>query len=112
MSYYRNIGAPHHRSDGSIVPPGSVFEPSPLEIRQLEYKLVYVGDTPDPKDHVVGPVVPPPPPLPKEWPITMRPELYIKLHPTGRHADLAKRLLGIEEPQAYEGPENWHDSSR
>lgn len=97
--FYRNTGAPFWRTNAAgedvvEVPKGHVLEPTPRELKQFGYKLEPVGEQPAATDKVVGPLPQPLPPLPKEWPLKMRPELYLELHPDGVHADLARRLTG------------------
>lgn len=46
-----------------------------------------VADSPPP------PPVPPPPPQPPTWPFRMPPATYVGLHPDGKHADLARKVL-------------------
>lgn len=99
MTFYRNTGAPIPRDtpDGGLifVPKGAVFEPTPREIKQFAYKIVEVGEEPKPTD-VMAPAMPAPlPTLPPEWPLSMRPELYVKIHPEGKHAALARIILGL-----------------
>jgi hypothetical protein len=106
--FYRNTGAPFWRGDGPLaieVPKGHVFEPTDRELRQFGYKLEPVGEKPGATDSVVGPPPVPPPPLPKEWPVAMRPELYLQLHPDGVHADLARRIVaGMAPPPTAPAP--------
>ncbi len=84
--FYRNTGAPIPRegAGGEIVfvPKGAVFEPTPREVKQFAYKIVEVGEEPKPGDFVVGPPPMPLPPLPSEWPLSMRPGTTARIAPT------------------------------
>lgn len=48
MSEYRNMGAPIHRDDGSVVDSGETFQPTDHELATREYKLEAVGE-PEPE---------------------------------------------------------------
>jgi len=90
--YYRNTGAPFKRSDGSVVNKGDIFVPTPQELSRRRYKLHPVEVTPEQVAYIS---TDPPIPAPKlaRWALRMAPETYLKLHPTGPHADQARALV-------------------
>lgn len=91
---YRNRGAPFTRDDGSVWERGAVNEPTDNELRRRVYKLRPVLNVPVSQaaavapDAVAGEEV---------WPLQMRPEVYARLHPEGQHAELARKLLAVDE---------------
>jgi len=112
---YRNVGAPWRRPDGSIVARGAIIEPTEDELERRRYKLRPYGEVrTEPPPVVVQPRREPAPAEPVEvseptppvsagetalrgprWHMIMKPELYLKLHPNGPHADLAREVLGV-----------------
>jgi len=118
MPRYRNIaGALWRRPSGEGVPPGATFEATAREHERIQRRgyrsrLALVTDDAAPPVQVVGadeqptslaasaPLViaaPASVALPSTWPLRMSPETYLKLHPTGPHAALARTLVGAGE---------------
>lgn len=90
MSKYRNVSAaPWQRSAGVWVPPGATFDATPREheriLRRPAYqkRLELVGGNGNPAVVGGGEV----------WPLKMSPEMYLRLHPQGPNAALAKDML-------------------
>jgi len=115
MTTFKNVGTSVWRrragpnSPVEVVPPGGTFVATPREERRiarrthLQRRLIVVPDEVEvvatqPTPVVVKvelPVVTPSDPKPK-WPLRMPPRQYIRLHPQGQYAKLARRVLEVE----------------
>ncbi|KKL19136.1 hypothetical protein LCGC14_2468500 [marine sediment metagenome] len=93
---YRNTGAPFRRVDGSVWGRGMVSVPTEVELARRAYKLRLEPTT--------LPTLPPPSD-PDVWTLYMSAEQYIKLHPKGPHAPLARRVLEAKEVETEDSPE-------
>ncbi len=98
---YRNKGAPFTRDDGSEWASGEVCVPTENELRRRRYKLRAVVNVPTPQAAAISQAGS------EGWPLQMQPNVYLRLHPTGKHAELARQLLGVDagdtEQPAEEG---------
>ena len=101
---HRNTGASFPRADGSVWGRGQEAEPTEAELRRRHYKLkpVVAAMRPRKKEELdeVASVAE------GEWPLVMSPEKYLKLHPKGQHADLARMLDVPERLSAEEKPDD------
>jgi hypothetical protein len=88
MAKYRNTGAPWTREDGTVIWIDAVFEPTEQELAMFSYKLKS-----EPAEEVAEESESSTEETAQTWPMVMRPDLYLKLHPTGPHAELARRLV-------------------
>jgi hypothetical protein len=85
MKKYRNVRAAFQREDGTWIGKDIVFEPTAAELVQYSYKLVPEPEAEEPQQSTEESSL--------SWPMRMDPALYLKLHPTGPHAELAKKLV-------------------
>ena len=83
---HRNIGAAFTRADGSTWERNAVHVPAAADLARRGYKLL-----PEPPVQADVPEVAAVP-VSAEWPLLMSPPMYLRLHPTGLHAALARRL--------------------
>jgi hypothetical protein len=112
VQQFQNNGAPFHRVDGSVVLTGEIIEPTPKELRQFAYKLKPVGmrSFSEPLPVVTQPSTPSPrkrftlaaaaeetPEKKAGWPLSMSTELYLRIAPDGKYAELARTILGRSE---------------
>lgn len=114
--YYRNKGAPFRRkSDGHLVARGSTVELEEEDYAPRKHKL---EELPFPPRTAEAPPPAQPPPVaeqadgggeektedagaeegeeaesPPGWPMKMKPKLYLKMHPKGPHAALARQIV-------------------
>ncbi|KKN44575.1 hypothetical protein LCGC14_0691790 [marine sediment metagenome] len=105
MTLYRNRGARFPRDDEQgHWETDAVHEPTEHELRTRAHKLVAVSAL-DPEyvesvsATLAEEVIDPSTGL-AEWPIQMRPEMYVRLHPEGKHADLARAHVAQAEEDA------------
>ena len=96
MIQYRNTGAQFTRDNGSKWLHNEIHTPTENELKRRVYKLRPApGEVETPRtaqvvatpDNIEGE---------EKWILTMRPDVYLKLHPEGGHAALAKRMLAAE----------------
>jgi hypothetical protein len=93
MPRYKNIGSsPWRRPNGEAVPPGGIFNATVRELQRIQRRPQYrqrLSLVAEPKATAprVDPVV-----LQAAWPCRMEPKLYLKLHPKGQHAELAREI--------------------
>ncbi len=111
MMKYRNMGAPFHRPDGTVWERDTVAEPTEDELRRRRYKLRAVGDE---RPEMFGlqrdaAETPLPPPDSPDWPLRMTPETYLRMHPDGQHAELARRLSENQPPEEEKGTDGASD---
>lgn len=102
MPRYRVIGgAPWRRPSGDVVPPGGEFDvpEGTVELDRIrrrghtaQLQAVDAAEQAVQNLHHVPPPPPPPPP-PAGWTLRMQPVTYLKLHPQGPHAELARKLV-------------------
>jgi hypothetical protein len=85
MKKYRNVRAAFLREDGTWIGKDIVFEPTSAELAQYSYKLVPEPEVEEPQQSTEESAL--------TWPMRMDPALYLKLHPIGPHAELAKKLV-------------------
>lgn len=87
---YKLTGAGFERADGSWVETGTVFEPTESELRRRGYKLVPVLDSEGVVEDENGSegVI-----QSNDWPLKMEPDRYLQVHPDGKYADLARKVL-------------------
>ena len=109
---YQNIGAPFRSSDGTMIERGTVYVPTDADLRQRHKKLRALGSatggepmnsasvgTPEPAFPVLGGrTAPPEAASGPRWTMIMSPDMYLRLHPKGQHAPLARQVLGLPEP--------------
>jgi hypothetical protein len=105
---YRNVGyAPWRRDDGTLVPPGAVFEATPREEARIArqpafYPLAAVADgepagAPEAASEASAPEQADAGEAGAgEWPLRISPARYLAMHPDGRYAELARRLAESE----------------
>ncbi len=104
MMKYRNTGAPFHRPDGTVWERDAVAEPTEDELRRRRYKLRAVGEErPEMFGWERDAVETPPPSDSSDWPLRMTPETYLRMHPDGDHAELARVIVVA---QAEDSPED------
>jgi hypothetical protein len=108
--WFKNLGAPHRRPDGSKVPRGGIFQATEDEAKRYAYKLQPVpapegakelkAAVPPVEKAEVGPTKAPPTAKPTEklinWTLKLTPSEYLERYPNGPNADAARRLLGGE----------------
>jgi hypothetical protein len=98
MMKYRNIGAPFRRADGTVWDTNVVHEPTEDELRRRKYKLRVAGDERPEKFGWERDAAEPPSADPgSAWPLKMDPQMYLRMHPDGQHAELARQLTDGEE---------------
>jgi len=100
MQPYRNIGAAFGRADGTTWGRDQVLVPTPEELGRRGYKLRPVAaadEAPAPAPPTLVLVDSAHPLAAQGWPLRMLPETYLKLHPDGPHAALARTLLAVEQ---------------
>lgn len=107
--HYINSGAPFDRDDGTRVARGDVIEPTEKELVLFRYKLrLFKGDVataPKPRQKPPRHQEPAAPGRwGKDWPLQMDPDLYLKLHPEGTYAKLA-RMVSAQPELEVEGSE-------
>lgn len=95
---HRNTGAAFTRADGSTWAHNAVHVPTDADLARRGYKLRVEPLAPE----ASAPEVPAVPPVSAEWPIRMPPETYLRLHPTGLHAALARQCLEDSAPAVTE----------
>ncbi len=101
LSMHINTGAPFQRGDGTRWLRGEKYVPSENELAQRAYKLLPVED------------IDAPPPANAGggddgeggWTLPMDPQKYLRLHPNGPYADLA-RAQPDNTPDNTEGSED------
>lgn len=108
---YENMGAPHHRPDGSIVDTGQVFEPTERELLTWGRKFRLVEGQAVPESGTTVPTstqaTKPSERVPdSRWKLTMHPDLYLKLHPDGVHAATARLVLGLPVKETSDGTDD------
>lgn len=102
---YRNDGPPWRRpsAPSEVVPHGGTFMATEKEHRGIQARahrrpmMIYLGAAGT--DPGTTPCV--------EWTLRMVPKLYLRLHPHGRHADLARHLTEAAGPA--DGANGAHD---
>lgn len=96
MVMHRNTGAPFRRDNGDPWMTGEDAEPTKHELAKFKYKLKPISPAErKPPSEKVEHIQPPPPD--GEWPLVMSPQRYEELHPEGRYADLARKLMAPEQ---------------
>lgn len=91
MERYRNIGAPFRCSDGTMWGRDEEREADPhgeditRRIHKMKRVTVDPNATPQMEKKKLD--------LSKGWPLSMTPEKYLELHPSGEYAELARKLL-------------------
>lgn len=112
---YRNVGAPFRSSNGQVIQRGQVYEATDRDLQVRRHKLHPYGEVtrgepesrlpvevPEPAPPVAaGATVPPVSGEKKDdvpgWPMVISPELYLRLHPKGPKAELARKILGVTD---------------
>lgn len=94
MVQYRNVGkGPWRRPTGELVAAGDTFEATVRELQRIT-RRGYVGrlervppisEEQEEQDVLIE--------TRAEWTLRMSPEMYLKLHPSGGHAPLARQLV-------------------
>jgi hypothetical protein len=110
---YRNVGAPFWREDGTKIDRGAVFEPTDDELLRLAYKLQPFS--PEPQTATSGDAGTVPELLYSRWPrwpLKLDPVLYLRLHPRGAYADLARELTQLPPPTLAEEAGGAADAER
>ncbi len=82
---HRNTGAPFRRADGSTWHRDAEHEATAEELKRRAYKLRLVVTRIAPalqKKREDG------------WPLAMQPERYLAISPEGKHAPLARQIVG------------------
>ena len=102
---YRNRGAPFTRDNGSVWARDEVAVPTEGELRRRVYKLRAVVDIPTAQAAAVSQAEG------EGWPLQMQPDVYVRLHPTGQHAELARKLLGVDAGDTEQPAEEGADSN-
>lgn len=123
MPQYKNIGkSPWRRPTGELVPPGGIFETTVREQQRIQ-RRGYRGrlervdaDPPPPPARAADDADAPPggsasPSTPVDvvetqagWTLKMTPERYLKLHPSGGHAPLAREIVAAEKIEEDTSP--------
>ncbi len=98
MPKYKNIGrSAWKRPDGTSVAPGGTFEATGREHDRIARRVAYQL-----RLKLVGKVGRAKQADPEEagWPLKMSPDVYLKLHADGKHAELAQKIVDAakEEP--------------
>jgi len=93
MPKYRNVGPPWQRNPTQVVPHGGVFvaterEDERIRRRGLRARFELVRDTSQDAANADASLS-----LDK-WPLRMKPKIYLKLHPQGQYAALARDITG------------------
>lgn len=96
---YENVGeAPWRRPSGEVVAPGGTFEATEREHARIQRRSNYkarlrrVDPSPVESDTFIP-----------DWPLKMLPPKYLKLHPDGKHAELARALVTAQGEAVIDG---------
>ena len=112
----RNEGPPWtRRGTGEVIPHGGTFTASAQEVDRFQRRK-QLGAEFVPVDGAVGVPSPgaavstgppgesmggaPPPPPALLWPLVMDPAVYLKIHPSGPNAELARAVLAARGAEA------------
>lgn len=110
MPQYRNISnSPWRRPTGELVPPGDTFEATVREQQRIQRRGYHgrlekvvppqparaEGDDATSGDSITPPTTPEADVVETqaEWTLKMTPARYLKLHPSGGHAPLARKIV-------------------
>lgn len=96
MPRYRNVGgSPWRRPSGEMVPPGGTFDATGREYNRILRRGYYrnrLQPMGEPAETAVLTATQPSGEV-ATWPLRMGPATYLKLHPKGPHAPLARIIV-------------------
>lgn len=94
MVRYKNVGkSPWRRPTGESIPPGGTFEATVREQQRITRRGYFERLEREPSSLSVEEDVRIE--TNAKWTLRMSPEMYLKLHPSGGHAALAREIMGV-----------------